>query len=151
MFCFFLNRTKQMEKTAAYGCACQERACVEKYRSKQLVVYEDRLAFLRLFLSFSHSLFVFLSRSVSPSPSSLPPSLPHPRCLASLSPPACLLLTNTQLISVWRFVILPAHWSLLLKTERTCDAHVAARQPVYVFWITGVFIQQLCVWGCGWG
>lgn len=27
------NRTKQMEETAAYGCACQESACVEEYRS----------------------------------------------------------------------------------------------------------------------
>lgn len=103
-----------------------------------------RLAFPPLplsFLSFIPSLF--FSRSLSHCLHlSLLPSTPS---LAHLPLPACLLLTNTQLISVWRLVVLPAHWSLLLKTERTWDTHVAACQPVCVFWITGVFIQQLCV------
>lgn len=88
-----------------------------------------------LLLSFSsHCLYLSLS---PPSPS-----------LACVPLPACLLLSNTQLISVWRLVVLPAHWSLLLKTERTWDTHVAACQPVCVFWITGVFIHQFCVCAC---
>ena len=92
-------------------------------------------------LPLSHSFFVFLTPSLSLPYRRLPPSPPLP-------PSTRLLLTNTQLISVWRLVVLPAHWSLLPKTERTWDTHVAACQPVCVFWITGVFIQQLCVYVC---
>lgn len=90
--------------------------------------------FFLLLSFFSHCLYLSLS--------------PFSPSLACLPLPACLLLSNTQLISVWRLVVLPAHWSLLLKTERTWDSHVAACQPVCVFWITGVFIHQLCVCAC---
>lgn len=88
---------------------------MEKYRSKRakpvvsLGLECMKITFpsptsLPFRLCFSHTVSI---SSLSPSP------------LPSLPPSARLLLTNTQLISVWRLVVLPAHWSLLPKTERT--------------------------------
>lgn len=134
---------------------CRESAREEEYRSKQvnqgfaLVWSVWRLALLpppfppfsSIFLSpLAQSLFLLIILL------SLPGSPP------SAHLPACCL--QTQLISVCRLVVLPALWNLLLllppppETERTWDTHVAACQPVCVFWITGVFIHHLCV--CVW-
>lgn len=65
--------------------------------------------------------------------------------LPGLHPCACLPAAYKRTA---HFCLAALRLAGLLESERTWDTHVAVCQPVCVFWITGVFIEQLSVCVC---